>query len=59
MRSRNTLSEETREEKTGLYLGVGRLEVRGVLGQPLAQLGVHGTVLRLIESFFEYLRVGG
>jgi len=28
-----------------------------VLGQPLAQLCVHGAVLRLIESFFEYLGI--
>ena len=33
------------------------LEVRSLLGQPLAQLCVHRTVFRFIESFFEDLQI--
>ena len=42
-------------------LGIGRFEVRSMFCKPFAQLCVHGTVLRFIESLFENLgrKIGG
>ena len=37
-------------------LGIGRFEVRSMFCKPLAQLCVHGTVFRLIDSFLKYLK---
>ena len=37
----------------GGVFGLGRVKVRCIFREPLAQLRVHRTVLRLIEGFFE------